>query len=109
MYANFGYWGAIIGCGLYCLGFALVFRFICIRAFVSPLWWAVLPYLCFVALKAEDDVVGVVNWTAKACIVMVMVCMAFPAFRQALFPPKQSRMRARNPEQKRSSPVEPRR
>ena len=86
MYANFGYWGGIVGCGLYCMAFGLLFRFLCIRAFVSPLWWAVLAYIGFAALKAEDDVVGVVNWTAKACIVMVGVCYAFPAFRRALFP-----------------------
>lgn len=94
MYANFGYWGGIIGCGFYCLGFALLFRFICVRAFVSPLWWAVLPYICYVVLKAEDDIVGVVNWTSKACVVMVMVCMAFPAFRRALFPIKETAIRS---------------
>ncbi len=96
MYANFGYWGGILGCGLYCLGFSLLFRAVCHRAFVSPLWWAVLAYVCFVAVKAEDDIVGVVNWSAKASVVMMMVCLAFPAFRQALFPNKTVRRRRRS-------------
>ena len=97
MYANFGYWDGIIGCGCYCLFFALLFRAICIRAFVAPLWWAVLPYIVFVAFKAEDDIVGVVNWIAKACVVMVAICFAFPAFRRALFPAKQRKRTARKP------------
>jgi len=88
MYANFGYWGGIIGCGLYCFGFSLLFKVICKRAFNAPLWWAVLPYIFYVALKAEDDIVGVVNWISKACVVMAVVCFAFPAVRQALFPGK---------------------
>lgn len=88
MYANFGYWGGIVGCGLYCLVFALLFRWLCVRSFVSPLWWAIMPYIGFAALKAEDDIVGVVNWTSKASVVMVGVCFIFPAFRRALFPGK---------------------
>jgi hypothetical protein len=89
MYANFGYWGGIIGCGLYCLVFALLFRWICVRAFISPLWWGVLPFVCFVALKAEDDIVGVVNWTVKAFVVLAGLCFVSPAIRQSLFPPRQ--------------------
>jgi hypothetical protein len=88
MYANFGYGGGIIGCGFYCLAFALLFRWIYSRAIIAPLWWAVLAYICFIAVKAEDDIVGVVNWTAKACVVLALVCVALPAFRKALFPAK---------------------
>ena len=85
MYANFGYWGGIIGCSLYCLAFALLFRAVCIRAFVSPLWWSIIPYIGYTALKAEDDIVGVVNWTSKACVVLAAIIFTFPAFRRALF------------------------
>jgi len=89
MYANFGYWGGIFGCGIYALSFGLLFRAICIRAFVAPLWWAVMPYVGFAALKAEDDIVGVVNWTSKACFVMVAIIYLFPPIRSALFPRSQ--------------------
>lgn len=88
MYANFGYWGGIVGCGFYCLAFALLFRAVCVRAFASPLWWAVMPYIGFSALKAEDGIVGVVNWTSKACLLLIGVCFFFPAFRRALFLPQ---------------------
>jgi len=86
MYANFGYWGGIIGCGVYALSFGLFFRAICIRAFVAPLWLAVMPYVGFAALKAEDDIVGVVNWTSKACLIMIAIIYLFPPIRSALFP-----------------------
>jgi hypothetical protein len=86
MYANFGYWGGIIGCGCYCLALALLFRAVCVRAFVSPLWWAIVPYVFVEALKAEDDIMDVVNWIAKASLVLVGVCVLFPSFQRALFP-----------------------
>lgn len=88
MYANYGYVGGIIGCGVYALFFSLLFRWVCLRAFNSPLWWSVLPYIGFTVLKADDGVVEVLNWTVKAAIVMTAVCYAFPAFRRALFFPE---------------------
>lgn len=86
MYANFGFWGGVIGSGIYSLLFALVFRWIFMRASTSPLWWAVMPYIGFLAFKAEDGIAEVVNWTFKASIMMVAICWAFPAFRRELFP-----------------------
>ena len=85
MYANFGYWGGITGCGLYALAFALLFRWIAVRAFASPLWWCVLPFIGFSVLKAEEDVLSVFNWIVKAGVFMVGVFLCFPAFRRALF------------------------
>jgi len=85
MYANFGYWGGIIGSGLYALALALLFRWIAVRALASPLWWSVLPYVGFLSLKAEEDVLSVLNWIVKACVFMMGVCVVFPAFRRALF------------------------
>src|SRR5205823_2191259 len=64
MYANFGHIGGFIGCGLYALAFSLLFRAISLRAFKSPLWWSVLPYIALWALKAEDGLAEVFNWTA---------------------------------------------
>ncbi|MCX6896409.1 MAG: hypothetical protein NTZ16_13110 [Verrucomicrobia bacterium] len=88
MYANFGHVGGIIACGVYALVLALVFRWICARAFTAPLWWCVMPYVGFSALKAEDGVAEILNWTVKATVVMAAVCYAFPAFRRALFLPE---------------------
>ena len=86
MYANFGYWGGILGCGCYALLLAAVFRWFYSKALTAPLWWCVLPYVAFPALKAEEGLAEVINWIAKAAIVMVLVMLAFPAFRKSLFP-----------------------
>jgi hypothetical protein len=84
MYANFGLNGGVIGCACYALAFALLFRFVCRQAFKSPLWWAIMPYIGFSALKAEDGIYEVVNWTVKSCIVVVAIILLLPAFRRAL-------------------------
>ncbi|HEY1769797.1 MAG TPA: hypothetical protein VGG02_06035 [Chthoniobacterales bacterium] len=87
MYANFGLTGGVIACGLYALFFALVFRVICLRAFTHPLWWSLVPFIFYSALKAEDDVAFVLNWTVKACVLLVGVVVFLPHFRRALFGP----------------------
>lgn len=87
MYANFGLTGGVIACGLYALFFALVFRVICRRAFTHPLWWSLVPFIFYSALKAEDDVAFVLNWTVKACVLLVGVIAFLPHFRRALFSP----------------------
>lgn len=85
MYANFGLGGGVIACGLYALGFGLLFRFICRRAFRQPLWWCVVPYVFYSALKAEDDIGVVLNWTVKSCVVIGGIIFLFPHLRQMLF------------------------
>lgn len=103
MYANFGYWGGMLGCGVYAFLFGLLFRTVCRRAFAAPLWWAVVPYVGFAALKAEDDVVGVVNWISKACLIVAVIVIVFPDFRAALFPRRGgSRTATRNRKPRRS-------
>ena len=37
MYANFGYWGGLVGCAVYCLAFALLFRALCTLRFCLPI------------------------------------------------------------------------
>ncbi|MBL7040620.1 MAG: hypothetical protein ISR77_18435 [Pirellulaceae bacterium] len=86
MYANFGSMGGIIGCGFYALVLALFFRVFCNLAFKSPLWWCVLPYVCFPLMKAEEGL-EVLGWPVKACLVIMGVWIAFPVFRRALLPP----------------------
>lgn len=85
MYANFGPWGGVIGCGVYALFFGLMFRWFCVRAFRHPLWWSLVPFVFYAALKAEDDVAFVLNWTVKAAVVAAAVVFVLPNFRRALF------------------------
>lgn len=87
MYANFGPTGGTVACGIYALLFGLFFRAICRRAFRRPLWWSLVPFIFYAALKAEDDVAFVLNWTAKGGLVFVAVILVLPHFRRGLFGP----------------------
>lgn len=84
MYANFGPYGGIIGMGIYGLVLGLVFRWICRRAMIRPLWWAFAPYILVLGFKAEEGIEDVVNWITKAAIISFVVIYACPALRAAL-------------------------
>jgi hypothetical protein len=84
MYANFGYWGGIAGCFFYALGLGLMFRWAFKKAALHPLWWAFVPYVGLMGLKAEDGIADVSNWLVKATIVSAAVYYSFPAMRAAL-------------------------
>jgi hypothetical protein len=84
MYANFGYWGGIAGCFFYALLLGLAFRWAFKRAVVHPLWWALVPYVGLIGLKAEDGIADVLNWLVKAALVGAAVYYTFPAIRAAL-------------------------
>jgi hypothetical protein len=84
MYANFGYWGGIAGCFFYALILGLMFRWVCKRAALNPLWWAFVPYVGLVGLKAEEGIAEVLNWVVKAAVVSAAIYFIFPAIRAAL-------------------------
>ena len=84
MYANFGYRGGIVGCGIYALVLGLLCRWIAVRARTSLLWWAIAAYAGHWALKAETDVGSVMNYATKASIVVFAVTLCLPAFRAEL-------------------------
>ncbi|MEY2518663.1 MAG: hypothetical protein QOF24_422 [Verrucomicrobiota bacterium] len=88
MYANFGMVGGVIGCGVYALCFGAFFRLICRLASRNALWWATVPYVFYAAIKAEDDIAYVLNWTAKSAMVLIAVTLLMPNWRRALFPGK---------------------
>ncbi|HEV2714666.1 MAG TPA: hypothetical protein VGU64_05335, partial [Terriglobales bacterium] len=50
-----------------------------------PLWWSLVPYVFFGAVKPEDGIDYVANWSVKSCVLLLGISMIFPAFRQALF------------------------
>jgi hypothetical protein len=84
MYANFGYWGGIVGCGIYALILGLLFRWVAMRAQTSPLWWAIAAYVGHWALKAETDIGTVLNYLVKAAAVAFVAILCLPALRAEL-------------------------
>jgi len=85
MYANFGYYGGILGVGVYGLVLGLLFRWVYRKAKEHPLWWAIVPYVSFTTIRAEDGIEDIVNWVAKATgvafLIVVSVC---PSIRASL-------------------------
>ncbi len=96
MYANFGFLGGAIGCFAYALFFGLMFRFICNRAFNAPMWWCFIPYVFYTAVKAEDDIGHVLNWTVKASLLLGAIFVAFPHLRLELQGTKREVVRRRS-------------
>ncbi|MEI7939558.1 MAG: hypothetical protein WCK27_22980 [Verrucomicrobiota bacterium] len=84
LYANFGYWGGIVGCGIYALVLGLLFRWVAVRAGTSPLWWAVAAYVGHWALKAESDVGSIMNYVTKGSVVVLALIFCMPALRAEL-------------------------
>lgn len=85
MYANFGGIGGVIGCFIYGCAFGLLFRFFCVRAMVNPSWWALVPYVFYAAIKMEDNMDFVVNWTAKSLVVIAPLIFFIPELHVGLF------------------------
>jgi Ca2+/Na+ antiporter len=84
MYANFGYLGGVVGCGIYALVLGLLCRWIATRARISPSWWAIAAYAGHWALKAETDVGSVMNYVTKASLIVFAVTLCLPALRAEL-------------------------
>jgi hypothetical protein len=84
MYANFGYWGGILGCFGYALTLGLAFRWVCRRTSTTALWWVFVPYVGISCLKAEEGIGEVWNWVTKATLICVAIYFAFPSIRAAL-------------------------
>lgn len=95
MYANFGYWGGIIGVCFYGLFIGTIFRWFYVRSLSEPLWWAWATYFAIVVVKAETNIGQVVNWTVKAAVIMTAIIWLLPNLRQRLwFKPNKSNGRS---------------
>jgi hypothetical protein len=84
MYANFGRWGGVVGCGLYALVLGLFFRWAAMLAQKSPFWWAIAVYCGHWAFKAETDIGGVLNYVVKSVVLVFVVTMLMPSLRAEL-------------------------
>jgi hypothetical protein len=84
MYANFGDWGGVLGCGCYALMLGLFFRWAAVLAQKSPFWWAIAVYCGHWGFKAETDVGGVLNYVVKSVVLVFVVTLLMPAMRNEL-------------------------
>jgi hypothetical protein len=80
MYANFGYLGGILGCGIYGLALGLVYRWLVVRANIKFLYIACIPYVMQMAVLGEVGIFEVTNYTIKALVIVIAVSIMFPRF-----------------------------
>ena len=87
MYANFGYWGGLLGVFLFGVFVGLVYRVFVRWGYHSHLWWAWAPFVLLYSTRAENSLAEVTNLVVKAGIVMTAIIAVVPAWamlRQSL-------------------------
>lgn len=99
MYANFGYYGGIIGCGVYGLFLGGILRMLLKAAESRPLVMAFIPFVLNFAVVSEVGLLEVLNYTMKSLLFIAAFYWVFPGlFTQATpvaAPPRQARSRPR--------------
>ncbi len=73
MYANFGPWWGVVGCGGYGFFLGIVFRWLVSRTYINVLYIAFIPYVMHWAVLGEVGLFEVCNYTIKAIVVMLGV------------------------------------
>jgi hypothetical protein len=79
-YANFGYWGGLLGVFIFGAFIGLVYSFFLRWGYRSRLWWAWAPYVLLYATRAENSIAEVTNHVAKSALVMLAVISILPAW-----------------------------
>jgi hypothetical protein len=79
-YANFGYWGGLLGVFIFGAFIGLVYSFFLRLGYRSRLWWAWAPYVLLYATRAENSIAEVTNHVAKSALVMLAVISILPAW-----------------------------
>jgi len=84
MYANFGYWGGILG--TFVFGFLLGLGY---KTFVSLTrrsqnWWAIAPIVLLAAIEPAWNLEDTTNYIVKSALVLVLLVYTVPLFREVL-------------------------
>ncbi len=79
MYANYGYALGIIGCGVYCLFFGIIFQRLTAAAHNHIIMLSFIPYILNFAVVSEVGLVDVLNYTVKSLMVAAAIYMGAPA------------------------------
>ncbi len=84
MYANFGFYGAIVACGCYGLVVGLLWRLAAVLAKKETLWWAWAVFVGLRLIKVEDATGEQLNYFIKAAVIAAAVIYAVPFWRRTL-------------------------
>ena len=84
MYANFGYWGGILGTfafgSLVGLAFAVFFKL----SRQNPLWWAAAPIVLLTAIEPAFNLEDISNYIVKSALVLFIFSFEVPGIRELL-------------------------
>jgi hypothetical protein len=78
MYANFGYYYGILGCGIYALFFGLIYNRLVTASRKNAMILCFIPYILNFAVASEVGLVDVLNFTVKSSIVAAAIYFATP-------------------------------
>jgi hypothetical protein len=84
MYANFSYFGGILGTLVYGCLLGWIFKFFASRALHNPLWWAAAAMILLPAVEPGFNIEDIANHVVKAAVVFVGLWKFFPPMQHLL-------------------------
>lgn len=84
MYANFGYWGGLLGTFVFGSLVGLAYGYFANLARKSPHWWAAAPIVLLAAIEPAWNLEDISNYIFKSALVLIILASAIPALRELL-------------------------
>ena len=84
MYANFGYWGGVLGTFVFGSLLGLTYARFATLACKSPHWWAAAPIVLLAATEPAWNLEDISNYVVKSALVLIIVSSAIPELRELL-------------------------
>lgn len=84
MYANFGYWGGVLGTfvfgSLVGMAFAMFFKL----SRQNPMWWAAAPIVLLAGIEPAFNLEDISNYIVKSALVLLVFSSVVPGIRELL-------------------------
>jgi hypothetical protein len=84
MYANFGYWGGILGTLVFGSLVGLAYARFAKLASKSAYWWAAAPIVLLAAIEPAWNLEDISNYIVKSALVLILLASVVPALRDLL-------------------------
>jgi hypothetical protein len=84
MYANFGYFGGVLGTFVFGSLVGLAYACFAKLAHKSPHWWAAAPVVLLAAIEPAWNLEDISNYIVKSALVLFLLASVVPAFRELL-------------------------
>jgi hypothetical protein len=84
MYANFGYWGGVLGTFVFGSLVGLAYARFVRLARKSPHWWAAAPIVLLAAIEPAWNLEDISNYVIKSALVLITLASVIPTLRELL-------------------------